>query len=706
MEEPAEQIDGKGSSGLLWWRLRDFLRPAPVRRGFLVLSAWVLLWLACVGSGCLSTNWSATPLHIGWLTLKVTFYPPLSICLLLALTVGPIWGVVPAYFTSLTISLHHGMPLVVASVFSLGTPLTILVIWISMAMLGVSPALRSWLDKGRFVTFTLIATGASSVGALVWTAYQGADFDRTQSIWQGWIFGDSFQILLLVAPLLRFSHARIQKWMSRCVPSPPRGTLHPTPYILLFLLLFTVMVTSGLVAVERLHWTVHQAGVGGMIPEAHLSKLLAAATFFVGVYGLIFLTTVMTFSLTMVSRFHRVSLEMTFRRKSEEALSAAKEAAESANHAKSKFLAQMSHEIRTPMNGVVGMAGLLLKTPLATEQREYVKAIDSCGQSLLAIINGILDLSRIEAGKMELEPEPFDLVACLEAVGELLGMHAREKGVEYCFCCDAPVRRVVGDAGRIRQILVNLVGNAIKFTDRGSVTVSLSTIAQNQETAKVEITVADTGIGIAPEKLPLLFQNFSQVDSSPSRRYEGTGLGLAISQQLTELMGGRLELRSALGEGTTFRVRLVLPVEVRPDGEALASSARQEASPRPGTQVLLVEDHAINQVLAKKMLEEFECKVEVASNGREAVEKSADQSYDIIFMDCMMPCLDGYEATRIIREKDQKTPIIAMTAHAVKGAREECLNAGMTDYISKPIHACEVKRALLAYAGKTENTPA
>jgi PAS domain S-box-containing protein len=450
----------------------------------------------------------------------------------------------------------------------------------------------------------------------------------------------------------------------------------------------STIINSGFVSNVE---TTYRAGDGTLIP-------------------VIFSASVMYGTRSTVQGIVCVALDIRERKRTEVALREAKDAAEAASKAKSQFLANMSHEIRTPMNGVLGMLDLLIDSKLDSTQQRFARMAHSSAEKLLSIINDILDFSKIEAGRLDLQQNRFLLRDVLQEVIELFSVKAGIKGIALRLQVAPPVPdTVVGDSSRLRQVLINLLGNAMKFTDSGEVSLDVKLAEKTGEDVMLHFEVRDTGRGIEETKLATIFDAFSQADSSMARRHEGTGLGLAISKQLVEMMGGTIGVESLPEKGSLFwftvRLQIQTGAAISPASTSCTAVTKHSALP-PDLQILLAEDNPVNQEMCRFMLEGLGCRVDVVENGVSAVEAALTRSYDMIFMDCQMPEVDGYEATSRIRKQEatgqtggRRIPIVALTAHAMQGDRESCMDAGMDDYLAKPFNMNELADMLYRWAG-------
>jgi signal transduction histidine kinase/ActR/RegA family two-component response regulator len=384
--------------------------------------------------------------------------------------------------------------------------------------------------------------------------------------------------------------------------------------------------------------------------------------------------------------------------KAERELARAKAAAEASNEAKSQFLAAMSHEIRTPLNGVLGMNSLLMQTQLSEQQLGYVRTIRSSGNALLALINDILDLSRVEAGRLELVLAEFDPRRLVDEVAASVATRAYEKGLAFRVHYQSGLPAVlVGDEGRMRQVLFNLIGNAVKFTETGSVTVQVHYREASRDRVHLDVAIQDTGIGIDQAALPTLFERFRQADSGISRRYGGSGLGLAICRGLLDLMGGTIEVETELGRGSTFRISVELQRGQSAQIIGPESRFEPDRSMDGGLHILVAEDNEINQLVICAMLAQLGHSSDLARDGHEVLAKVQASSYDLVLMDIQMPNLDGLAAARAIRALDAPTsqiPIIALTANTMVEDRQTYLEAGMDDHVAKPIDVKRLARAI------------
>ena len=395
--------------------------------------------------------------------------------------------------------------------------------------------------------------------------------------------------------------------------------------------------------------------------------------------------------------------DITQRKKQAEELMAAKMKAEEASMAKAQFLSTMSHEIRTPMNAVIGMTHILLQEDPKPDQVENLQALRFSAENLLALINDILDFSKIEAGKIELEHADFSVRELIHGIKRSLSFNAEEKGLKLKALIDEDIPEVVvGDPTRLTQILINLVSNAIKFTEKGSVTLTAEVNQKDDESASLHIGVKDTGIGIPPEKIEKIFESFSQADAHTTRKYGGTGLGLAITKRLLELFGTKIQVESTAGQGAHFYFDITL--KINPNSKY--RSTRMEPSTvsfesLQGYKVLLVEDNQMNVLVAKRFLDKWQLPFDHAENGSVAVEMALQQNYDLILMDLQMPVMDGYEASQKIIEAGKQTPIIALTASAMLETQEKIYVVGMSDFITKPFNPNELYQKIRKHLDKT-----
>jgi signal transduction histidine kinase len=508
----------------------------------------------------------------------------------------------------------------------------------------------------------------------------------------GWFFGGAFALIVLFTPARIFSYTMdpYQIWtvlaglamIAVLLLSLHRKRDGAFLYMIGWLILFTTMVNDILYNSEIVQTIL-------LVPLGFFLFVVMQSIFLALRISRAF-ETAERLSETLEDAIHERTRELE---DSRDQLEVAKEQAERSDRAKSEFLATMSHEIRTPLNSILGTASLLEESTLSGEQKEQVSILNRAGHRLLTLINEILDLSKIEAGKLNLESVPFSVREVLADLQGLMGNRARLKGIMLESICPPDVpERSLGDPDRLAQVLLNLVSNAIKFTERGGVTLNVEIVRRDQQAVVMRFSVTDTGIGIAPDKQQRIFESFVQADQDDARRYEGTGLGLAISRRLVELMGGHLYLESEEGEGSVFWFDIRL-LNAQP-GEVATRAAVADRAPgfaiQPGLKILLADDNPDNRYLVQVYLKHAEAALQIVENGREAVDRVRVESFDLILMDIQMPVMDGYEAVRAIREWEassgrSRATILALTADATREAYNKAIAAGCNGYLTKPI---------------------
>lgn len=541
-----------------------------------------------------------------------------------------------------------------------------------------------------------------------WKREDGTQFELSVSFWPRTIQGTLVGAVVVVHDLT--DAMEIQRDVQRAARLAEDA---PNPIVEFDAAGSVLYANNGMLHVME-QWGLLESGIEAMFPE-NLSAMLQdclATDFPLARVEHIVADRVIAWSLFPLKELELVrayGIDVT----SDVALRRAKEAAEESARAKSIFLATMSHELRTPMNGVLGCTQLLKDSSLTDQQRELIETMHRSADTLLTLVNDILDFSRIEAGKMTLEVADVDLRALIGDVMTLVAESAAKKGLAVSVKIDSDVPEVFrGDPVRLRQILFNLVGNAIKFTERGGVTVAVSLQQQLQnslDTLGLQWSVQDTGIGLTPEQQTHLFKAYTQADTSIAGRFGGTGLGLMICRQLVELMGGTITVNSVVGQGSTFAYTTDLLPAIRRDAGRVSLAVDQRCS---GEQVgplhvLVADDNEVNQVVACKFLQKLGCQVEVARTGREAVEAIGRTTYDVILMDCEMPEVDGYEATREIRRREEgmsaRLPIMALTGHTSDEEMQKCLQAGMDRVVAKPVTLSVLRAHLQGFMRKADS---
>ncbi len=663
----------------------------------LFLMSWLAFTSLTVLSGDVLVRYSLTrlPLTVGTWHSEITVCLPIALCECLLFGFGFEWAIVPSYLAAVYVCTQTGLPLSWSLLVGFGDPLCLALLAVAYRLRPNSLGVRTPQTICWFLLLELAGTIASSISSLVHSQALRLSADATLQAWLGSMFGDYVGAILLVAPFLFF----LPKWYRVRPRFLPDAPIRPVS----FLFVATSIGTAGLVVAAFLLGT-------SRLASARLADALAlqgdrllkqqvldsVASWRMAAWCAIALVVIFTMGGIALAAWWSKRWQIQ-RLRLEDLISKAEEA----SRVKSSFLATMSHELRTPMNGVLGMNELLLTTDLTSQQREYAATVQDSGRILLKLLNDVLDYSKIEAGKLELHLSPFKLRSEIDQLARLFSQHSRRDTVRLQVDLHSSLPlEVVGDSDRLRQVLMNLVGNALKFTQTGFVRLAVSPDVHAPDCIRFCIT--DTGIGMPPEVLERLFQPFTQGDSSTTRQFGGTGLGLSICKQLVSQMGGAIEVRSAVGQGSTFSFSLPLAVSApaAPAQQVKTESAARTAIQSLGLFILVAEDNAVNRKITCKMLERLGCRFALATNGREAVALSRESNFDVILMDCQMPEMDGFEATAQIlldtasRPRDFRPCIVAVTANAMAEDEGRCLQAGMHDYLSKPFTEGQLRAVL------------
>ncbi len=675
-------------------------------RAYLLIAAWVAACLVCIASRHIDATPTIILSPIGR-HLRLSIYVPNLVSQALMLLLGPGWALPAAFLASLLGLLREGMPRTASLSISLVDPLSVGALAVVYRAFALPVDFRSRRSWGWFAAAAALCAFITASGSVIWSEVNRFGPRDTFTTWLGWMFGSFLGSMMLVGPAMALVLVPWYRFRGRILPAPAwRGSsfrLLIATIAGVGLTLAAFLAASSKLAAERLEMALGR----NLPPEVRAAVWDAVASWRFTAWSGIGIVALITLAAVAIAYWWSGVWETQNR-----VLAEASQRAQDALRVKSTFLATVSHELRTPMNGILGMHELLLGGGLNPEQRSYVSIAEQSARHLLNLLNELLDLSKIEAGKLEICEAPFDVREQVEFAGGLLRPKAEAGGLALrLFISPEVPRRILGDGDRFRQILLNLIGNSVKFTREGSVDVEVDVGSGGRKGPMLSVSVTDTGPGIAPEVLPKLFQPFAQGDISLVRKHGGTGLGLAICKQLTERMGGTIEVESSRGEGTTFRFRLPLRAAEEETPPAQPKFSPPVASDREALRadVLLAEDNAVNQLVAQRFLERLGCTVTIAPNGGEAIEQCRRKSFDVVLMDCQMPDIDGIEATRRIRENElangRRMPIIAMTAHAEDAWRERCREAGMDDFLGKPVAFEELRKTLLRCLGSENVQP-